>query len=230
MDTYFPHQLGQLMCEATLRILWPPAADWLGRRAAGSALHCRVGTGKATYHRYDPQRRHHLITYGMRMVAAKQEAGTADGWLSTREILARGYFDGELSTLNLLAHTCCHEFAHLLQCSAGQRRYGSVHNRHFYTILDELHSSGGADATRQYLATEARAAGVHLPSERFSLPDDRQQARSWQVGEPVTFGHGRQRRHGQIVRVNRKTCTVEGVGEHRGSRYRVPLSMLQKRP
>ncbi len=225
-----PYLIGQFMCEATLRILWQPAADWVRARSPGAELVCRVGSGQATYHRYDGQRRRHLINYGQRMIAAKTGPDTAQGWLSTREILARGYFGGELSTLNLLAHTCCHEFAHLLQHSAGQRRYGSVHNRHFYTILDELHGSGGADATRQYLAAQARAAGIHLPSERFFLPDDRQQAQSWQVGEPVMFGHGRQRRHGQIVRVNRKTCTVEGTGAHRGSRYRVPLSMLQKRP
>ncbi|WP_255199473.1 hypothetical protein [Marinobacter lutaoensis] len=225
MDTYFPHQLGQLMCEATLRILWPPAADWLGRRAAGSALHCRVGTGKATYHRYDPQRRHHLITYGMRMVAAKQEAGTADGWLSTREILARGYFDGELSTLNLLAHTCCHEFAHLLQCSAGQRARGSVHNREFYTILDELHASGGAEATRRFLADEADRRGLPLSDRPFLLPEPRQLARQWRIGQAVTFGEGRHQ--GRVVRINRKTCTVEGTGPSRGSRFRVPLSLLR---
>lgn len=225
MDTHFPHQLGQLMCEATLRILWPPAADWLGRQAAGSALHCRVGTGKATYHRYDPQRRHHLITYGMRMVAAKQEAGTADGWLSTREILARGYFDGELSTLNLLAHTCCHEFAHLLQCSAGSAPVVRC------TTASSTPSSTNctpAAAPRRpdgFSPMKPTGAACPCPTGPFLLPEPRQLARQWRIGQAVTFGEGRHQ--GRVVRINRKTCTVEGTGPSRGSRFRVPLSLLR---
>lgn len=222
------YQIGQLMCEATREILWQPAGAWLGSRATGAALHCRVGSGQATYHRYDSRSKVHLINYGLRMIAAKQRAETAEGWLSTREIQGRGYFNGELSPLNLLAHTCCHEFAHLLQYSAGKRSYGSVHNRHFYEILDQLHERGGATATRHFLAREADDRGLDLPAGVFALPDRQALARNWQVGEAVSFGEGAGQRYGQIIRVNRKTCTVQGKGHARGTRYRVPLSMLRK--
>ena len=222
------HQIGQLMCEATRDILWQPSADWLSSQSTGGALRCRVGSGQATYHRYDPRKKQHLINYGLRMIAAKLQPETAEGWLSTREIRGRGYFDGELSTLNLLAHTCCHEFSHLLQYSAGQRSFGSVHNRHFYEILDQLHESGGAVATRHFLAEQARTRGLELPAATFELPDSRHLAQRWQVGETVTFGEGTRQKHGEIIRVNRKTCTVRGKGPARGTRYRVPLSMLRK--
>ncbi|MFO7527979.1 MAG: hypothetical protein R6W86_04125 [Marinobacter sp.] len=222
------HQIGQLMCEATREILWQPAAGRLSTQATGGVLRCRLGSGQATYHRYDPRRKLHLINYGLRMIAAKQRAETADGWLSTRELRGRSYFGGELSTLNLLAHTCCHEFAHLLQYSAGQRAYGSVHNRHFYEILDHLHDSGAAMATRDFLLRCSTSKGIRIPDAPFELPDRASIASQWQVGEPVAFGEGAHRREGQIVRVNRKTCTVQGTGDCRGSRYRVPLSMLRK--
>lgn len=218
--------IGQLMCHTTRQILWAPAKQWVSQHSRGSTLSCRVGSGQATYHRYDPRTRQHQITYGVRMIMAKQQAESAVGWLSSREILQRGYFGGELTTLNLLAHTCCHEFAHLLQHSAGKRFHGSVHNHHFYEILDQLHESGGARAARDYLTELARQQGLPLPHEPFEIVQPQQLAANWQVGDAVRFGHGQTQHHGKIIRVNRKTCTVAGTGPSRGLRYRVPVSLL----
>ncbi|WP_036191328.1 hypothetical protein [Marinobacter lipolyticus] len=218
--------LGKLMCSVTEELLWQPAASWIRGRSSGGSLQCRVGSGQATYHRYDPRTRQHQITYGVRMIMAKQQAETAMGWLSSREILQREYFGGELTTLNLLAHTCCHEFAHLLQHSAGKRFHGSVHNHHFYEILDQLHESGGARAARDYLTGLARQHGLALPHEPFEIVQPQQLAADWQVGDAVRFGHGQTQHQGKIIRVNRKTCTVAGTGPSRGLRYRVPVSLL----
>jgi len=221
-------KLGELMCTVTEQILWQPAAGWVQQRASGSTLVCRVGSGQATYHRFEPQYQQHQITYGLRMIQAKHQPDTASGWLSAREIHKHDYFDGELSTLNLLAHTCCHEFAHLLQHSAGKRYRGSVHNRHFYTILDGLHESGSADAAREALAKQASEYQIPLSSEPFQFPDPALQPLPWQVEDAVAFGSGTREFHGEIVRVNRKTCTVDGTGKFRGRRYRVPISMLRR--
>lgn len=218
--------LGKLMCSVTEELLWQPAACWIRKRGPGGSLQCRVGSGQATYHRYDPHTRQHQITYGVRMIMAKQQAENAIGWLSSREIQQRGYFGGELTTLNLLAHTCCHEFAHLLQHSAGKRFYGSVHNHHFYEILDQLHGSGGAGAARDYLAELSRQQGLPMPHEPFEIIQPQQLTVDWQVGDAVRFGHGQTQHHGKIIRVNRKTCTVAGTGPSRGLRYRVPVSLL----
>lgn len=223
------HQLGQLMCQATHDILWGAASEWACKQGSKKLL-CRVGSGQATYHRFDPRKKQHLINYGVRMITAKHQSETAMGWLSTREIRSRGYFDGQLSTLNLLAHTCCHEFAHLLQQTAGERRYGSVHNRHFYQVLDQLHESGKAEATRRYLADRAQEHGLRVPDAVFALPDARELVHHWQVGDTVRFGEGSRQRQGRIIRVNRKTCTVAGRGSSSGTRYRVPVQMLSRTP
>lgn len=220
--------IGTLMCHTTEQVLWVPAEPLLQRQSRGGSLRCRVGAGLATYHRFDPREKQHQITYGVRMIVAKHDAHTAAGWLSGREIQKRGYFGGELSTLNLLAHTCCHEFAHLLQHHAGKRFRGSVHNRHFYDILDQLHASGDADATRDDLSRRARRAGIELPDERFETLRPQPWMADWQVGDSVQFGNHGRRHRGDIIRVNRKTCTVEGTGPSRGVRYRVPVSLLSK--
>ncbi|OEY66214.1 hypothetical protein [Marinobacter sp. X15-166B] len=219
--------LGALMCEVTRETLWQPAADWIHRRAANSRLRCRVGSGQATYHRFDPRNHEHLITYGVRMIADKSCATTAVRWLSSREIRQRGYFDGELSWRNLLAHTCCHEFAHLLQQVAGQRLRGSVHNRYFYQILDELHASGAAAAVRARLTRRAADTGVALTDTVFQPVVREAPAVHWQVGDPVTFGQPPRLHRGHIIRVNRKTCTVAGTGAGQGVRYRVPFALLR---
>lgn len=214
------------MCQATRDILWALAEGWVQQKNPGAGLALRVGSGQATYHRFDPRKKQHLITYGARMIAAKHEPATAQGWLSTREIHGRGYFGGEVSVLNLLAHTCCHEFAHLLQHSAGQRLYGSVHNRHFYEALDELHNSGAAKATRQYLSEQAALAGIELSGSPFQLPNPVQARQQWQIGDAVRFGNGRSEKKGEVIRVNRKTCTVLVSHQSRLLRYRVPLLLL----
>lgn len=221
MTTPTPHsrRLGELMCIVTEQVLWSPSC---------SELVCRVGSGQATYHRFDPASGQHQITYGVRMIEAKHRPETASGWLSGREIRQRGYFGGDLSPLNLLAHTCCHEFAHLLQHSAGQRYRGSVHNRHFYRILDELHSSGKAENTRGALLDQVRRQGLELSDRSFGSAASAPQQTQWQPGDMVSFGSRQREIQGRILRVNRKTCTVDGIGRSKGMRYRVPLQMLSR--
>src|SRR5690606_41650269 len=115
------------MCQATHDILWAPAEDWVRKESPGARLALRVGSGQATYHRFDPRKKQHLITYGARMSAAKHQPETAQRWLSTREIRGLVDFDCEVSVLNLLAHICWDEFAILLQHGAGQRHYRTYH-------------------------------------------------------------------------------------------------------
>lgn len=212
-------RLGELMCTITEQVLWSP--PW-------HELVCRVGAGQATYHRFDPASGQHQITYGARMIEAKQRPETASGWLSVREIQQRGYFNGQLSPLNLLAHTCCHEFAHLLQHSAGQRYRGSVHNRHFYRILDELHSIGRAEQVRYALLDQTRRQGLELSTRAFGPADRAAELIRWQPGDMVSFGTRQREIQGRIVRVNRKSCTVDGTGLAKGMRYRVPAQMLSR--
>lgn len=213
-------QLGELMCTVTEQVLWSSDLN---------PLVCRVGSGQATYHRFDSHSGQHRITYGVRMIEAKHQPETARGWLSSREIQRRGYFGGQLSALNLLAHTCCHEFAHLLQHNANQRYRGSVHNRHFYRILDDLHCNGHAETSRKALSDLAVERDLALSDEVFDIPELLDRQASWNIGDMVSFDTSTRELTGEILRVNRKTCTVQGTGPLRGVRYRVPVQLLRKK-
>ncbi len=218
--------LGKIMCAVTASTLWYPVAGDIRDRRPGAVLQCRVGSGQATYHRFDEGQNQHRITFGLRMILAKHQPGSAVGWLSSREITDRGYFDGQLSTLNLLAHTCCHEFAHLLQHAAGQRRRGSVHNRHFYAILDRLHRQGQARTVRDELVRQAGSQGLSIPDQPFDPASATDLLARWHVGDRVAFGTRGARRQGVIERINRKTATVRVPDGWQGLRYRVPASLL----
>lgn len=209
--------IAQLMCRATEETL-APLAD-------GVALRLRVGSGRATYHRYDPATGEHRINYGVRMVADKASPEACAAWLSAREISGRGYFGGTLSESNLLAHTCCHEFAHLLQTRHGQRRRGSVHNRAFYRLLDDLHGDGHADALRRSLNRYSEAMEQPLGTSAVAVTEPSARKAGFEPGDVVHFGRGLQ---GRVLRVNRKTCTIEGTGRCRGRWYRVSPQLLHR--
>ena len=191
--------------------------------APGTRLRTRVGRGRATWHRYDPRRDDHCITIGSLMVADKAQPALCGGWLSAREIRGRGYFGGEVSELNLLAHGCCHEFAHLLQTCSGGRRYGEVHNAVFYQWLDRLHQSGSAASLRSDLADAAAERRLPLATASVTPDADTGALTRFAPGDRVRFGQGLE---GRIRRVNRRTCTVDGTGPCRGRRYRVPPPMM----
>jgi hypothetical protein len=226
ISTLDAFSLGKLMCAVTDETLWEPSAEWVQTQNRGSQLVCRVGSGQATYHRYEPRHKQHQITYGKRMILDKFQPDRASGWLSSREIRQRGYFEGQVTTLNLLAHTCCHEFAHLLQQVSGKRYRGSVHNRYFYSILDQLHQNGGAQETRRQLAIHAKEADMPMPHEVMPELDEGRPFNQWHKGNTVGFMAGKKPVEGKVIRVNRKTCTVEGLGVSRGTTYRVPPRLL----
>jgi hypothetical protein len=210
-------RIAQLMCRATDETLSP--------LAHGVSLQLRVGSGRATYHRYDPATGEHRINYGVRMVADKASPETCSAWLSAREIRGRGYFGGILSESNLLAHTCCHEFAHLLQTRQGRRRRGSVHNQAFYRLLDELHGNGHADALKRSLHWYSESMEQSLATTAVDVAETTARTAGFERGDLVRFGQGLQ---GRVLRVNRKTCTIEGTGRCRGRWYRVSPQLLHR--
>ena len=192
---------------ATLEVLWQGAAhEKLLVDAGRHHLQCRVGSGEATYYRR-LGRREHLINYGCKMVASKQDQQIASRWLTGREILQRGYFGGELSLSGLLAHTCCHEFGHVLQSISGGLARGSIHNRAFYQIVDRIHGSGLASEVCRYIEHQARSRQLSL-----SFSPGASQSPFTQVfapGELVSFEYRGQPVMGEVLRVNRKTVNVK---------------------
>ena len=219
--------LAHLMAGVTRSVLWEAWSEST-HQGPPARLHCRAGRGRATYHRFHPHSNRHEIVFGALMVADKQMPDRGENWLSTREVRRRAYWNGEVSTLNLLAHTCCHEFAHLQQHCIGQRHYGQVHNPAFYQLLDGLHASGAADEVRRQLERQARAQQLQIDAQPWPAPAAGTLQSLFQPGDHVRFGQGKHLKTGRIVKINRRTCTVEGMGRIAGRRYRVPGPLLEK--
>lgn len=212
------HAIAELLCEATEQVLWRELQPWLAERGDSHRLQCRVGSGEATYYRMLGDRRH-LLNYGRKMVASKFNAGIAAQWRTGREILRRSYFDGELTLPGVLSHTCCHEFAHVIQGINGWIRYGSIHNREFYRILDRIHQSGSAHTVYDYVVAGAAQRGLTLDFIDHGDPVAGVPVASFQPGELVSFEYRGCSVLGEVLRVNRKTVNVKPVKPRMAADY-----------
>jgi hypothetical protein len=182
---------------------------------ANTTLQTRVGSGKATYCR--KHQNSYSITYGLGMILDKRDANLCSGWLTSREIAARGYFDGQISYLNLLSHTVCHEFAHILQfeCDrAGTRRNAKVHNALFYRLLDEIYHHGYGNTVSETLAEHTRLYQLPMTfntGQEFAITS----AQQYKRGSQVQFEHAGIGYQGLIKRCNKLTFTIavpKGLG------------------
>lgn len=161
--------IAQTMCDLTREILWEPRRQWALRRRPDGELILRVGRGKATCVKH---RRNGtgplMLTFGVKMIASKTDPRMLCRWRSGKEILERGYFGGELTLLNVLAHTVVHEFGHVVQVLMGVREPGSSHSPEFYQILDKAHRNGHADRIRDCLHNACLQRGIDLASISYS--------------------------------------------------------------
>ena len=208
------HRIAGWLCELTRGILWRQAGPWLAQRDPGARLRCRVGRGEATYHRRADGGLHE-VTFGWKMVASKHRLAEAQRWKTAREIAARGYFGGEITVAHLLAHTCCHEFAHVVQSVNGWYHRGSIHNAQFYRILDRMHAGGAARRVLDALHTRARADGIDLAFTQLGEPA----AAVFDIGDRVRFDYRGRPVLGEVTRVNRKTLNVKPLLPSWGETY-----------
>jgi hypothetical protein len=222
------YRIADALCAAVTDVLLPATGDWFRRPPRNGHLRVRVGRGRATY--CQQQRHHYTITFGVRMVAEKCVPELAAHWLTTREIHRHGYWAGRPDLGELLAHTACHEFAHLVQQVNGWWRRGSVHNRPFYDVLDRLHREGMADAVLAHLIPYWDDEPVDMTASVPVAPRNRRPVtdHSYRVGDRVRFeARGGREIVGRIRRVNRVTATVIPEDRrYRVSYFRVPFALL----
>lgn len=218
MTTAYCHSVAQILCAATEKLYLEAGADWSMLRQR--PLACRVGTGLATYFRVG--RAGDMIVFGRKMVASK--AAGEDNWLSCREIRRFGYFDSNESLQHLLAHTVCHEFAHLLQARLYKRVRGSVHNKAFYAILSELHQGAYGEQVLQFIVAAAEQA--NLPLERLASAEP--QLPELARGQLIRFKYGDGIAAARVVRLNRKTVSAEPLDEKTPVKYwRIPYGLIE---
>jgi len=187
----------------------------------------RVGSGRATYCKHHRTNSEMIITYGKKMIASKLNPVEAEHWLSYREIIKRNYFDGDTSLNNLLSHTVCHEFAHALQQIQGLVFKGSIHNEHFYRILDQLHHSSLANNVKQELRQLCEQHSINLTYNQPPAAATGVLKPPFQLNDTIQFKHRNKLISARIIKINSKTFTVESKGLFKTILWRVPKHQAQ---
>lgn len=159
------HLLAQIMCQLTKSIVWPHVkaiTESHGHQLKGPLV-TRSGSGVKTYHTQKTVngRNSHVITYGKKMLEKKKDFSAVPYVLTGREIKEKGFYNGDLSYKNLVAHTVIHESAHAIQNATGHRHRNEVHNRAFYALLRELYNACGEEVAQE-LEKAAMKQGVSL--------------------------------------------------------------------
>lgn len=181
----------------------------------------RIGAGRATYCKYKHSTGKIIITYGKKMIASKHHPFEATQWLSYREIIKRNYFHANTSLSNLLAHTICHEFTHAIQQIQGLVFKGSIHNSHFYQILDQLHEAGLGEDVQQALDRQCKLHSINLTYN--NREDDLLPVVTpvFQLYDKIQFKHRNKLITARIIKINPKTLTVESKGLFKTTLWRV---------
>lgn len=219
--------VAEAMCGVTKDIVWNHIKDWAENKKPGIIFQCRPGAGRATYHKHKHGSLTHTITFGAEMVQSKTTPKEIAHWTTSREIIERGYYNGELSTLNALAHCCLHEAGHLVQVLLGRRYKGSVHNEEFYQILDRSHQSEIAAQVKDELQARSRRQGIIIPSEIVSTKEAIAIQKPIRKGATVKVEFQGNVIECLVMKVNAKTCILTGIGRWTGTRIRAHKSLLQ---
>ena len=103
--------ISKLLGEATIKILhkqYTPSGSY--------PLSVRVGSGRRTYLKFTRSKRTSVITYGKKAINDKILNGQKSlGYSTAKEIKKYGFFQGEITTKNLLVAVVLHEYAHYIQ-------------------------------------------------------------------------------------------------------------------
>jgi len=220
-------QLAQIMGRITVETL-ASSDDFISlTRNNPVEFSTRTGSGRATYCKHHRTNREMIITYGKKMIASKLNPVEAVHWLSYREIIKRNYFDGDTSLSNLLSHTICHEFAHALQQIQGLVFKGSIHNAHFYRILDQLHASSLANDVKQELEHLCDQHSISLIYNQPSVAEKAALTPLFRLNDTIQFKHRNKLISARIIKINSKTLTVESKGLFKSILWRVPKHQAQ---
>ncbi|MDH5517621.1 MAG: hypothetical protein OEY36_07355 [Gammaproteobacteria bacterium] len=163
------------------------------------------------------------------MIKSKFSPDEVVHWLSYREIIRRNYFTGDTSLPCLLAHTVCHEFAHLIQQLSGWHKRGSIHNSGYYQILDQLHKSGLAETIKNDIVRECEAQNLELIAniQPAIVTKKTQIEVFFSVNDTVCFDYKNKTHSGTVIKVNRKTLIIRVKNLFRHSRWKVPKLLVR---
>lgn len=223
------NKIASTLCDITTELLNDSDVQFNGTSLSNIKLTNRIGSGLATYCKYDRNNSLYTITYGKKMIKSKLNQNELPYWLTYREILKYNYFDNDISITSILSHTICHEFSHLLQQHAGWHIKGSVHSARFYEILSYMHDSGIANKVKNKLITICSLEDISLDTEIVKSKSIPIQDLSFDLNDKISFEYKSKIYDGIITKINRKTLIVKVPSLFRSSIWKIPKYRATKK-
>lgn len=222
-------KIASTLCDITTELLNDSDVRFNGASLSNIKLTNRIGSGLATYCKYDRNNSLYTITYGKKMIKSKLNQNEIPYWLTYREILKYNYFDNDTSLASVLSHTICHEFSHLLQQHIGWHIKGSVHNAGFYEILSYIHDSGIARKVKNKLIIACSIENISLETEIIKSKDIPFKDYSFDLNDKISFEHKSKTYNGVITKINRKTIIVKVPALFKSSIWKIPKYRATKK-
>lgn len=220
-------QIAQILCDITDQLIRDEIIKLNNSIVNNVTLKSRIGSGLATYCKHEIKNNNFTITYGKKMIKSKFNQNEVRHWLTYREIIRRNYFDGETSLLNLLSHTICHEVSHFIQQLRGWHKRGSIHNKQYYQILDEMHSNKHADTIRDMVSDSCDSLNISLDFDIHQHKETTRDEMFISVNDTVSFEHRTKTHTGTVVKVNRKTVIIRVKKLFKDSSWKVPKQLVK---
>ncbi len=226
-------KIASTLCEITSDLLNESDIKFNDISLSNIKLSNRIGSGLATYCKYDRRSSQYTITYGKKMIKSKLNQNELPFWLTYREILKYNYFDNDISIASVLSHTICHEFSHLVQQHVGWHKRGSVHNIRFYEILSYFHDSGIANEVKNKLIASCSLKNLSLDTEitksNNSSIDLLNDESCFYLNDKISFEHKNKIYDGIVTKINKKTIIVTVPAMFRSSIWKIPKYRATKK-
>ncbi|MDH5393091.1 MAG: hypothetical protein OEY11_07905 [Gammaproteobacteria bacterium] len=220
-------QIAQILCTITNQLIADESIQFNDLSLQKVKLKSRVGSGLSTYCRHELKKNTFTITYGKKMIKSKFNQNEVKHWLTYREIIKRHYYNGEISVANLLAHTICHEFSHLIQQLSGWHKRGSIHNHQYYKILDYMHDAKIAENIKARLVAQCLKSGIDIEYDILTRPQLAPANKTFIINDTISFEHKQKTYTGKVVKVNRKTLIVSVKKLFKYSSWKVPKQLAK---
>jgi len=200
-------QIAEFLCQLTEDHLWNSTSFSDVIAFDRYKLKTRIGCGMATYCKFNPKENMFTINYGKKMIESKFNQQQVKLWMTYREVDSRHYYNRVTTLINILAHTVCHEFAHVIQQVTKSISKGSIHNAHFYSILDKIHTSDESVIIRQKLEHFFLKNAISPEYEDKSLSTNN--VFDVQIGTTASFSHKKKVISGVVIKINKKTVQIK---------------------
>jgi len=220
-------QIADILCKLTEEVLWNSNSFSDVMEFSNYKLKTRIGCGMATYCKFNPKENTFTITYGKKMIESKFNQQQAKLWMTYREVLSRNYYNQNTSLINILAHTVCHEFAHVIQLLTKPAIKGSIHNTSFYSILDKIHLSDEANIIRENLECYFSSNSISADYLTDSYSTDNKYMIDVSIGDSVKFLHKKKVYTGKIIKINNKTVQIKVKKLLTATIWKVPKRCLE---